>query len=137
MTSAAAPRNARRSVGTRATHHGTRAATYTQAQQHKQVYNARLPQRAPPTASARLQRRRHHDRPSSEMGSAQLLALRPAPACSMTRAARPSTGQMVPEDPTKAVTRTMAQHKHDPGRTRTCNPRLRRPMPYPLGHGAC
>ena len=23
----------------------------------------------------------------------------------------------------------------DPGRTRTCNPRLRRPMPYPLGHG--
>ena len=24
----------------------------------------------------------------------------------------------------------------DPGRTRTCNPRLRRPMPYPLGHGA-
>lgn len=26
--------------------------------------------------------------------------------------------------------------KDDPGRTRTCNPRLRRPMPYPLGHGA-
>ena len=26
---------------------------------------------------------------------------------------------------------------NDPGRTRTCNPRLRRPMPYPLGHGAC
>ena len=26
--------------------------------------------------------------------------------------------------------------RHDPGRTRTCNPRLRRPMPYPLGHGA-
>ena len=26
---------------------------------------------------------------------------------------------------------------YDPGRTRTCNPRLRRPMPYPLGHGAC
>ena len=24
----------------------------------------------------------------------------------------------------------------EPGRTRTCNPRLRRPMPYPLGHGA-
>ena len=24
----------------------------------------------------------------------------------------------------------------DPGRTRTCNPRLRRLMPYPLGHGA-
>ena len=24
----------------------------------------------------------------------------------------------------------------DPGRTRTCNPQLRRPMPYPLGHGA-
>ena len=24
----------------------------------------------------------------------------------------------------------------DPGRTRTCNPRLRRPMPYPSGHGA-
>ena len=27
-------------------------------------------------------------------------------------------------------------HSIDPGRTRTCNPRLRRPMPYPLGHGA-
>ena len=27
--------------------------------------------------------------------------------------------------------------QHDPGRTRTCNPRLRRPMPYPLGHGTC
>ena len=26
--------------------------------------------------------------------------------------------------------------QNDPGRTRTCNPRLRRPMPYPLGHGA-
>ena len=26
--------------------------------------------------------------------------------------------------------------KNDPSRTRTCNPRLRRPMPYPLGHGA-
>ena len=25
---------------------------------------------------------------------------------------------------------------NDPGGTRTCNPRLRRPMPYPLGHGA-
>ena len=25
---------------------------------------------------------------------------------------------------------------NDPGRIRTCNPRLRRPMPYPLGHGA-
>ena len=25
---------------------------------------------------------------------------------------------------------------HDPGRTRTCNPRLRGPMPYPLGRGA-
>ena len=25
---------------------------------------------------------------------------------------------------------------NDPGRTRTCNPRLRRPMPYPLGHRA-
>ena len=25
---------------------------------------------------------------------------------------------------------------NDPGRTRTCNPRLHRPMPYPLGHGA-
>ena len=24
----------------------------------------------------------------------------------------------------------------EPGRTRTCNPRLRRPMPYPLGHGS-
>ena len=26
---------------------------------------------------------------------------------------------------------------NDPGRTRAYNPRLRRPMPYPLGHGAC
>jgi hypothetical protein len=25
---------------------------------------------------------------------------------------------------------------NDPGRTRACNPRLRGPMPYPLGHGA-
>jgi hypothetical protein len=25
---------------------------------------------------------------------------------------------------------------HDPGRTRTCNPRICRPTPYPLGHGA-
>ena len=25
---------------------------------------------------------------------------------------------------------------NEPGRTRTCNPRLRRPMPYPLGHGS-
>ena len=25
---------------------------------------------------------------------------------------------------------------NDPGRTRTYNPRLRKPMPYPLGHGA-
>ena len=32
---------------------------------------------------------------------------------------------------------TLILSKHDPGRTRTCNPRLRRPMPYPLGHGAC
>ena len=29
-----------------------------------------------------------------------------------------------------------SQNNYDPGRTRTCNPRLRRPMPYPLGHGA-
>ena len=29
-----------------------------------------------------------------------------------------------------------AEKRNDPGRTRTCNPRLRRPMPYPLGHGA-
>ena len=29
-----------------------------------------------------------------------------------------------------------ATYENDPGRTRTCNPRLRRPMPYPLGHGA-
>jgi hypothetical protein len=26
--------------------------------------------------------------------------------------------------------------KNDPGGTRTCSPRIRRPMPYPLGHGA-
>ena len=25
---------------------------------------------------------------------------------------------------------------NEPGRTRTCNPRLRGPMPYPLGHGS-
>ena len=25
---------------------------------------------------------------------------------------------------------------NDPGRTRTCNLRFRRPTPYPLGHGA-
>ena len=32
---------------------------------------------------------------------------------------------------------TLPIHKAiDPGRTRACNPRLRRPMPYPLGHGA-
>ena len=30
----------------------------------------------------------------------------------------------------------LAELFSDPGRTRTCNPRLRRPMPYPLGHGA-
>ena len=29
-----------------------------------------------------------------------------------------------------------SEMQNDPGRTRTCNPRLRRPMPYPLGHGA-
>ena len=29
-----------------------------------------------------------------------------------------------------------SENQNDPGRTRTCNPRLRRPMPYPLGHGA-
>ena len=28
------------------------------------------------------------------------------------------------------------QFRNDPGRTRTCNPRLRRLMSYPLGHGA-
>ena len=27
------------------------------------------------------------------------------------------------------------QLHHDPSKPRTCNPRLRRPMPYPLGHG--
>ena len=27
-------------------------------------------------------------------------------------------------------------NSNDPGRTRTCNTRLRWPMPYPLGHGA-
>ena len=32
--------------------------------------------------------------------------------------------------------RNTRPRKSDPGRTRTCNPRLRRPMPYPLGHGA-
>ena len=35
----------------------------------------------------------------------------------------------------RASSRSRAQ-TDDPGRTRTCNPRLRRPMPYPLGHGA-
>ena len=32
--------------------------------------------------------------------------------------------------------RVCNSNEYDPGRTRTCNPRLRRPMPYPLGHGA-
>ena len=31
---------------------------------------------------------------------------------------------------------TCMHEQDDPGRTRTCNPQLRRPMPYPLGHGA-
>ena len=31
---------------------------------------------------------------------------------------------------------TIIDNEYDPGRTRTCNPRLRRPMPYPLGRGA-
>ena len=31
---------------------------------------------------------------------------------------------------------TSFQLWRDTGRTRTCNPRLRRPMPHPLGHGA-
>ena len=35
------------------------------------------------------------------------------------------------------MTRQWRRQCNDPGRTRTCNPRLRRPMPYPLGHGAC
>ena len=35
----------------------------------------------------------------------------------------------------RASSRSRAQ-TDDPGRTRTCNPRLRSPMPYPLGHGA-
>ena len=35
------------------------------------------------------------------------------------------------------VTFTMSLGKSDPGRTRTYNPRLRRPMPYPLGHRTC
>ena len=30
----------------------------------------------------------------------------------------------------------LLRYKYDPGRTRTYNPRLRGPMPYPLGHGA-
>ena len=34
-----------------------------------------------------------------------------------------------------SVTTSPPSH-NDPGRTRTCNPRLRGPMPYPLGHGA-
>ena len=36
----------------------------------------------------------------------------------------------------KDVLRQSARRPNDPGRTRTYNPRLRRPMPYPLGHGA-
>ena len=32
--------------------------------------------------------------------------------------------------------KTQPPSHNDPGRTRTCNPRLRGPMPYPLGHGA-
>ena len=41
-----------------------------------------------------------------------------------------------------SILRILAKHEghatmfNDPGRTRTCNPRLRGPMPYPLGHGA-
>ena len=31
---------------------------------------------------------------------------------------------------------SLPSRSNDPGRTRTCNPRLRRPMPYPLGHRA-
>ena len=31
---------------------------------------------------------------------------------------------------------SLPSRSNDPGRTRTCNPQLRRPMPYPLGHGA-
>ena len=55
----------------------------------------------------------------------------------------------MPQNTPKATPQTPPQSQHvwggmlengvlsiDPGRTRTCNPRLRRPMPYPLGHGA-
>ena len=35
-----------------------------------------------------------------------------------------------------SLTMFLSNRENDPGRTRTCNPRLRRPMPYPLGHGA-
>ena len=34
------------------------------------------------------------------------------------------------------MTRRWIWIQNDPGRTRTCNPRLRGPMPYPLGNGA-
>ena len=43
-------------------------------------------------------------------------------------------------EPTKCSTTRTCKPLHkktnDPGRTRTCNRRLRVPMPYPLGHGA-
>jgi hypothetical protein len=38
--------------------------------------------------------------------------------------------------PTRAHRCSGSMDHIDPGRTRTCNPRLRGPMPYPLGHGA-
>ena len=31
----------------------------------------------------------------------------------------------------------LKENKNDPGRTRTCNLRFRRPTPYPLGHATC
>ena len=39
--------------------------------------------------------------------------------------------------PLSAPSHSATLHRrNDPGRARTCNPRPRRPMPYPLGHGA-
>ena len=42
----------------------------------------------------------------------------------------------VPSPGNASLQVAMGQHSNDPGRTRTCKRRLRRPMPYPLGHGA-
>ena len=57
--------------------------------------------------------------------------------CKVARlACVPSGGSTARVQPHRYVVREAESMQNDPGRTRTCNPRLRRPMPYPLGHGA-